>query len=310
MSTRRYPSLAVASALALGLGTVPSASGEGQPTTLPPLLPGPPYTSLLAQPEPAGNVKLDGCFVSLITVPTTSAHARRYVPSRYQFSGAPGTELDGLADGNPTWKDDNTQLEIWDLACDYARVGKQDPAPMKLSVAGVLIAPSASAATANPFKETGAFPNIDTDYLFRAATDNKQVYDLLQRVGFPVELTPSFGYLSTAARTVATVNSPSNGYSFSVNAKFEDVVFGPHDHDNNFIFDRGGSGIDLSLKLTDARDEDCVFRGTDLECTGMISAPRSSSMYDFIGTGSYRSRSLVLRHHKVPFGSLSVGRPQ
>jgi hypothetical protein len=305
--------IAVASSLAVA-PTVPTAVDAD--AALPDLPIGIPYGALFSAPldTRGAAVKLAGCYVTFLGIPTTEAHARRYVPRGYELAGlgsATGgvaARLEALVDGDPDALGEGALLGVWNLACDRTAVGRARPTPARLSLAGVSIAPRPADVVADPFKQTGA-ANVASFYLFKVQTSSRRLASALARRGLPAKRVRRFAYRSTAAHDTATVTSRSTGYKLTVNAQFDDVVFGPHDHDNQFWYRTGRSAVDLRLRLHDARDSDCVFRGADLGCQGTIKTRSQNRMAAFLGTTHHVSLGVALRHHKVPTGALTIERP-
>jgi hypothetical protein len=307
MNKRHMQLLAGLSAWALvGWSVLPAHAEEGPPSTSPGVPAGPPYSSLLPQPRDRGfEVAMQMCFVTLTVVPVTEANARRYVPAEYGLARDVGPQLAVYGASTATASHEATAI-AWDFACDRTIVPGGPPGPARLSLVAVHIsrAPSADLhATGIP---PNVFANTWNHYLVWAHTDNPALAGHLHKAGIPIEVVDTFRFHSNAVGDDITVTSRLSPYRVTNNANVDDVVFGPHDHTNEFWFGAAPHATVLRLRVHYARDLECILT-VQVDCRGEIEAPAGSAVADLLGSTKVATR-YAARHHKIPVVNASTHR--
>ena len=290
----------------LSWSVLPAHAEEGPPTTSPGVPAGPPYSSLLPQPADRGfDLAMEMCFVTVTVAPVTEANARRYVPAEYALARDAGPQI--LVGGaNAGAVSQEGTAAVWDLACDLATVPGGAPGPARLSFVAVHIARPASADVYDSGIPPNVVPNTWSHHVVWAHTDNPAIARYLHEAGMPIELVDSFEFRSHAEGDDIAVASRVSPYRMTNNATVDDLVFGPHDHANEFWFNAGSHAAVLRLRLHYARDLDCVFT-VQVDCRGEIHSPDGSPVADLLGSTKVVTR-YALRHHKVPIVNGSIGR--
>jgi hypothetical protein len=285
---------------------LPAHAEDGPPSTSPGVPAGPPYSSLLPQPTDRGfDLAMEMCYVTMTAVPVTEANARRYAPAEYSLARDAGPQI--LVDGSSAGAvSQEGTAAVWDLACDLATVPGGVPGSARLSFVAIHISRPASTDVYDTGIPPNVLPNTWSHHVVWAHTDNPAIARHFQEAGMPIELVDSFEFRSHADRDDIAVASRVTPYRVTNNATVDDVVFGPHDHANEFWFNGGSHAVVLRVRIHYARDLDCAFT-VQLDCRGEIHSPVGSPMAGLLGSPKVVTR-YALRHHKVPVVNASTGR--
>ncbi|MCA1845106.1 MAG: hypothetical protein LC792_18310 [Actinobacteria bacterium] len=282
----------------LSCSVLPAFAEDGPPATSPGVPAGPPYSSLLIQPADRGfDLALEMCFVTMTGAPVTEANARRYVPAEYSLARDAGPQI-VVDQPKADTASQGTTVAVWDFACDLAAVPGGAPGPARLSFVAVHIARPGRDLDANAGMPQNLGPHVWSHYVVWAQTDNPVIAGHLHEAGVPIELVDDFGFRSRPDRDDIAVASRITPYRVTNNAQVDDLVFGPHDHANEFWFGAGPHAAVLKVRIHDAHDLDCVLT-VQPQCRGEIAAPAGGAVAELLGSPRVVTR-WALRHHKVP----------